>query len=367
MAAELLQSPPQPRQTGLDASPSPLFPVKAGGPSSPTANLKSSATTELFPTTVPSRGRPVQTADGQAPPPPEPVKAEITPGWIMASIPYGLMHLACLGVFWTGISWDAVLVCLASYVIRMFGVTAVYHRYFSHRTFRTSRFFQFLLALLATSSAQLGPLWWAATHRHHHATSDTEIDPHSPRHHGFWWSHMGWFLHPDHRQENHKAIRDYARFPELVFIDRWSLLSPTLLAIATFALGWGLQQAGRPTSGMQMLVWGFFVSTVLLYHGTYTINSLSHVFGSQRFNTGDDSRNNFFLALITLGEGWHNNHHHCQSSCRQGIYWWEIDITYLALALMARLGLVWDLRPVPQSVYQEASRVRSLARRTGPG
>ncbi|MFN6356825.1 MAG: acyl-CoA desaturase [Cyanobacteriota bacterium] len=302
----------------------------------------------------------------QASPPPEPVKPEITPGWILASIPYGLMHLACLGVFWTGISWDAVLVCLASYVIRMFGVTAVYHRYFSHRTFRTSRFFQFLLALLATSSAQLGPLWWAATHRHHHATSDTVIDPHSPRHHGFWWSHMGWFLHPDNRQENLKAIRDYARFPELVFIDRWSLLSPTLLAIATFALGWGLQQAGRPTSGMQMLVWGFFVSTVLLYHGTYTINSLSHVFGSQRFNTGDDSRNNLFLALITLGEGWHNNHHHCQSSCRQGIYWWEIDITYLALALMARLGLVWDLRPVPQSVYQEASRVRSLVGRAGP-
>ena len=149
---------------------------------------------------------------------------------------------------------------------------------------------------------------------------------------------------------------------ELVWIDRWSLVSPTLLGIATFGLGWVLQQAGHNTNPMQMLVWGFFISTVLLYHGTYTINSLSHVFGSQRFHTGDDSRNNGLLALITLGEGWHNNHHHCQSSCRQGIYWWEVDITFLALSVLAKLGLVWDLRPVPQSVYDQADR-EALARR----
>jgi stearoyl-CoA desaturase (delta-9 desaturase) len=291
-----------------------------------------------------------------------PVKPEITPGWILASFPYGLMHLACLAAFWTGVSGDALLVCLASYAIRMFGVTAGYHRYFSHRTFRTSRFFQFLLALLATASAQLGPLWWAATHRHHHASSDTEHDPHSPRHYGFFWSHMGWFLHPGNRRNNQAAIRDYARFPELVFIDRWSLISPALLGTATFLLGRVLAEAGRPTSGAQMLVWGFFISTVLLYHGTYTINSLSHVFGSQRFETGDDSRNNLLLALITLGEGWHNNHHHCQSSCRQGIYWWEIDITYLTLLVLAKLGLVWDLRPVPAKVYAQAAERRHSGR-----
>ncbi len=295
-------------------------------------------------------------------PPGPPVRAEINAAWIGASIPYGLMHVACLGAFWTGTSVDALVVCFLSYVVRMFGVTGSYHRYFSHRTYRTSRFFQFLLALLATSSAQLGPLWWASTHRHHHAVSDTEEDPHSPRQHGFFWSHMGWFLHPDNRLQNYDAIRDYAKFPELVWIDRWSLVSPTLLAIATFGLGWVLQQAGHNTTPMQMLVWGFFISTVLLYHGTYTINSLSHVFGSQRFNTGDDSRNNPLLALITLGEGWHNNHHHCQSSCRQGIYWWELDITFLALSVLARLGLVWDLRPVPQSVYDQADR-EALARR----
>ena len=291
-----------------------------------------------------------------------PVKPAITTGWILASIPYGLMHLACLGALWTGVSGEALLVCLASYAIRMFGVTAAYHRYFSHRTFRTSRVFQFLLALLATSSAQLGPLWWAATHRHHHASSDTEQDPHSPRHYGFFWSHMGWFLHPDNRRDNHAAIRDYARYPELLFIDRWSLISPALLGFATFALGRVLAEAGRPTSGAQMLVWGFFISTVLLYHGTYTINSLSHVFGSQRFDTGDDSRNNLLLALITLGEGWHNNHHYCQSSCRQGIYWWEIDITYLTLLVLAKLGLVWDLRPVPAKVYAQASETRRSGR-----
>ena len=291
-----------------------------------------------------------------------PVKPEITQGWILASIPIGMMHLACLAAFWTGVSGDALLVCLASYAIRMFGVTAAYHRYFSHRSFRTGRLFQFLLALLATSSAQLGPLWWAATHRHHHANSDTEQDPHSPRHYGFLWSHMGWFLHPGNRRDNLAGIRDYARFPELVFIDRWALISPALLGTATFALGRVLAEAGRPTSGAQMLVWGFLISTVLLYHGTYTINSLSHVFGSQRFETGDDSRNNLLLALITLGEGWHNNHHHCQSSCRQGIYWWEIDITYLTLLVLAKLGLVWDLRPVPARVYAQAAEAQRSCR-----
>jgi stearoyl-CoA desaturase (delta-9 desaturase) len=169
---------------------------------------------------------------------------------------------------------------------------------------------------------------------------------------------MGWFLHPNNRRDNLEGIRDYARFPELMLLERWSLISPALLGIATFALGRVLAEAGRPTTGSQMLVWGFFISTVLLYHGTYTINSLSHVFGSQRFETGDDSRNNLLLALITLGEGWHNNHHHCQSSCRQGIYWWEIDITYLALLVLARLGLVWDLRPVPAKVYAQAAAAR---------
>lgn len=264
------------------------------------------------------------------------------------------MHLACLGVFWTGVSFDAVLICFLAYVVRMFGVTAGYHRYFAHRAFKTSRPFQFFLALLATSSAQLGPLWWAATHRHHHSSSDTVQDPHSPRHHGVLWSHMGWFLHPNHRKANHNAIRDYAKFPELVFIDKWSLISPTVLAFSMYGLGYLLEQLGRPTSPMQMLIWGFFISTVLLYHGTYTINSFSHLFGTQRFVTGDDSRNNPLLALITLGEGWHNNHHHYQSSCRQGFYWWEIDITFITLSLLSSLGLVWDLRPVPASVYAEA-------------
>jgi len=279
---------------------------------------------------------------------------EINSGLIIATIPYALVHLACLGVFWTGVSFDALFVCFLAYVVRMFGVTAGYHRYFAHRAFKTSRPFQFVIALLATSSAQLGPLWWAATHRHHHSSSDTVQDPHSPRHHGFLWSHMGWFLHPNHRKPNHNGIRDYAKFPELVFIDRWSLIAPIVLAFSMYGLGYFLQQLGRTTTPMQMLIWGFFVSTVLLYQGTYTINSLSHVFGSQRFATGDDSRNNPLLALITLGEGWHNNHHYYQSSCRQGFYWWEIDITYMTLVLLSKLGLVWDLRPVPASVYAAA-------------
>lgn len=336
---------PQPLRPGVGPGTVPFNPVEARGSS-------------IGIPPVHNREEPLTLSEG--------VKAEITQGWLLAGIPYALMHLACLAVFWTGVSGDAVLVCLTSYVIRMFGVTAAYHRYFSHRTFRTSRFFQFLLALLATSSAQLGPLWWAATHRHHHAFSDTEQDPHSPRHHGFLWSHMGWFLHPGNRRDNLRAIRDFARFPELVFIDRWCLITPTALAVGTYALGWVLEQAGRPTSAMQMVVWGFLIPTVLLYHGTYTINSLAHVFGSQRFATGDDSRNNWLLAFITLGEGWHNNHHHCQSSCRQGFYWWEIDMTFWGLTLLSRLGVVWDLRPVPQSVYREAASL-DLRRRGHAG
>jgi stearoyl-CoA desaturase (delta-9 desaturase) len=300
--------------------------------------------------------KPARFAKPSQDPGPRPaVKPAISSGFILASVPYAFMHLACLAVFWTGVSADALLVCFVSYAVRMFGVTAAYHRYFSHRSYKTSRVFQFLLALLATSSAQLGPLWWAATHRHHHATSDTQADPHSPRHYGFLWAHMGWFLHPGNRHDSHTVIRDYAKYPELVWIDRWCLITPALLGLATYGLGVALQSAGRPTSGAQMLVWGFVVATILLYHGTYTINSLSHVFGSQRFYTGDDSRNNPLLAMITLGEGWHNNHHRYQSSCRQGIYWWELDITYLVLQLLARLGLVWELRPVPQSVYAEAA------------
>jgi stearoyl-CoA desaturase (delta-9 desaturase) len=236
------------------------------------------------------------------------------------TIPFVLVHLACLGALWTGVTVQALAVCAVLYVVRMFGVTAGYHRYFSHRSFKTSRAGQFVLAWLAQSSAQRGAMWWAAVHRHHHLHSDTEDDVHSPRHRGFLYSHVGWVFDRRHEDTDVEAVPDLARYPEMRWLDRFQLVPAIVLGVACFALGgWG------------MLVVGFFWSTVLLYHGTFFINSLAHVHGSQRYVTGDDSRNNWWLALITLGEGWHNNHHAYQRSTRQGFRWYEIDPTYFAL------------------------------------
>jgi len=270
-------------------------------------------------------------------------------------IPFVLMHLACLGVIWVGVSPVALASAAFLYVIRMFAITGFYHRYFSHRSFRTSRLLQFLFGVLGASSVQRGPLWWAAHHRHHHAYSDRPEDPHSPGQQGFLMSHMGWFLTRGGFRPDMTRVRDLERYPELRWLDRYDIAIPVLLALGLFALGGWLERAypALGTSAAQMLVWGFFISTVVLYHATYTINSLCHVFGSRRYNTGDDSRNNPWLALITLGEGWHNNHHHYPSSVRQGFYWWEVDITWYLLKAMSWFGLVWDLKPIPASVRED--------------
>ncbi|MBM3756942.1 MAG: acyl-CoA desaturase [Acidobacteria bacterium] len=233
----------------------------------------------------------------------------------------------------------------ATYSIRMFGVTAGYHRYFSHRSYRLGRVGQFLMAFLAQTSGQKGVLWWAAHHRDHHRHSDTERDIHSPRQRGFWWSHVGWILSNVHDAYEPKKVADLAKFPELKWLDRHHWI-PTVIFAAFILL----------TGGAAAFVWGYVLSTVLLYHCTFAINSLAHIFGTRRFETPDHSRNNWLLALITFGEGWHNNHHFSMGSCRQGIRWWEIDITYWALKLMAVLGLVRDLRPfrIPVARAQEA-------------
>lgn len=272
-------------------------------------------------------------------------------------IPFIGMHVACAAVVWVGWSWTAVGVAVAGYLIRMFAITGFYHRYFSHRAFKTSRFMQFVFAVMGSSAVQRGPLWWASHHRHHHRHSDTPLDVHSPHQHGVLWSHMGWFTARSAYVANLEAVPDLARYPELRFIDRFDTLVPVLFAglltLAGFLLGTFAPSLG--VTGPQLLVWGFFVSTVALYHGTYTINSLSHLIGSRRFKTGDSSRNNFVLALITLGEGWHNNHHYYPGAVRQGFYWWELDITYYVLWVLKKVGLVWDLNPVPTRVYEKAA------------
>jgi len=274
-------------------------------------------------------------------------------------LPFVGMHAACLAVFWVGVSPVAVGVALALYLLRMFAITGFYHRYFSHRSFKTSRVTQFGFAVLGAAAVQRGPIWWAAHHRHHHAHSDKAEDVHSPRQRGFLWSHMGWFLSRRHFAPDLGRVRDLLKFPELRWLDRFDILVPFVLAVGLLALGsWlGHTWPALGTSGGQMLVWGFFVSTVACYHGTYTINSLCHVWGRRRYATNDDSRNNWLLALITLGEGWHNNHHRYPMSARQGFYWWEVDITYYLLRLLAAVGLIWDLKPVPREVREAHTAV----------
>jgi stearoyl-CoA desaturase (delta-9 desaturase) len=273
---------------------------------------------------------------------------------IWGSLPFLLMHLACLFVIQTGVSPVAVAVCLVMYGLRMFGITGAYHRYFSHRSYKTSRAFQFALGWLGTMAAQKGPLWWASHHRRHHGYSDTANDAHSPVVDGFWWSHIGWFLCRKYGDTDVRSIRDLVSYPELRFLNRFHALPPALSAVFMLALGRSLQviAPGANTSAAQMLVWGFFISTILVYHGTFVVNSLAHVFGRRRYPTRDNSHNNMLIALITFGEGWHNNHHYAPSSERQGFYWWEIDISHYILKTLSWLGLVWDLKAPPSRVYR---------------
>jgi len=250
-----------------------------------------------------------------------------------AVIPFAILHSGVLAVFFYPPTLPLLALMAATYAIRMFGVTAGYHRYFSHRSYRLSRLGQFLMAFLAQTSGQKGVLWWAAQHRDHHRHSDDEQDIHSPQQRGFWWSHVGWILSNEHDGYEPKKVADLAKFPELKWLDRHHWV-PTV-GFAAILL----------TGGVAVFVWGYVVSTVLLYHCTFAINSLAHIFGSRRFETPDHSRNNWPLALITFGEGWHNNHHFFMGSCRQGIRWWEIDVTYWVLKLLAALGIARDLRP----------------------
>jgi stearoyl-CoA desaturase (Delta-9 desaturase) len=272
-------------------------------------------------------------------------------GYLRATtILFCAVHIVALaGILYLGWSWFWAAVALGVYFVRMVVVTAGYHRYFAHRAFKTSRVFQFLLAIGAQSAAQKGVLWWASHHRYHHKHSDAEKDVHSARQRGFWYAHVGWLFNPEWSDTHWALVSDLARFPELRMLNRSSthFLPAVVLALTCLALG-----------GLNGLIWGFFVSTVLLWHGSFSINSLAHIFGSRRYQTNDDSRNNLLLALITTGEGWHNNHHHYQSSARQGFRWWEIDVTYYCLRALAALGLIWDLRQPPSEPLAGAAPAR---------
>ncbi|MDX1660648.1 MAG: acyl-CoA desaturase [Gemmatimonadota bacterium] len=266
------------------------------------------------------------------------------------AIPFLLVHLASLGVIWSGMTWEAAILCVGLYFGRMFAITAGFHRYFSHRSFDTSRVFQFVLAFLSQTSLQQGVLWWSAKHRHHHKHSDTFEDVHSPGLHGFFFAHVGWIFAKKRGQADYSLVKDLERYPELVWLDRHKHFPGVLLAIVCFLV------AGWPG-----LFVGFFLSTTLLYHGTFAINSLAHTFGKQRYLTGDDSRNSLLLALLCMGEGWHNNHHYYQVSTRQGFRWWEIDPTFYILKGLSLVGVVRNLREPPSEVVRGERRLSRRA------
>jgi stearoyl-CoA desaturase (delta-9 desaturase) len=282
---------------------------------------------------------------------------------IKQEIAFTIVHLIPLLAIWTGATLFDWAMCFALYFIRMFWVTGGYHRYFAHKTYKTSRVFQFIIAFMAQTSAQKGALWWAAHHRHHHRHSDTPKDPHSMKLYGFWYSHVGWIIGPDYKETDFKTIGDFAKYPELVWLNKHYLVPPTTLALVAMALG-GYFNGGDVMLmfthfGFSSLFIGFFLSTVFTYHGTFTINSIMHKFGKQRYDSGDESKNSLWLALLTLGEGWHNNHHYYESAARQGFFWWEIDITFYILKVFSWLGLIRDLRGVPNHIKYSKNKAHA--------
>jgi stearoyl-CoA desaturase (Delta-9 desaturase) len=259
-------------------------------------------------------------------------------------LPFLGMHAGALLVLTVPFTWEMIAWFVGSYYLRMFGVTGGYHRYFSHRSYKLNRFWQFCFAFLAQTSGQKGALWWAAHHRDHHLYSDRKEDLHSPVHEGFWWSHLGWILSDEYDSYDPKRISDLSKYPELRFLDRFHLLPFFAYAGVIYLVGGG-----------DAFIWGFLAATVALYHGTFLINSLSHIWGTRRFATPDESRNNFWLAIVTMGEGWHNNHHYFMSSTRQGIRWWEVDMTYYILKLLSWVRITRDLRPFRSGGDEQAA------------
>ena len=262
------------------------------------------------------------------------------------SAPFIAVHFTPLLVLFTGVTAKALVIGAVTYLVRMFAITAGYHRYFAHKTYRLGRVPQFILAFVGETAAQKGVLWWASRHRDHHKYADTARDPHSPQK-GFWWAHVGWIMSGRYSHTEYDNIQDFAKHKELVWLNEHDWLPPWILGVGCFLVG-----------GWSGLVVGFFASTVLLWHMTFSVNSVAHVWGARRYGTGDTARNNPAVAVLTLGEGWHNNHHHYPASARQGFYWWEVDVSYYALRVGKLLGIVKDLREPPPAV-KTARRIRS--------
>ncbi len=217
------------------------------------------------------------------------------------------------------------------------GICLGYHRFLTHQSFKAPRFVGYLLATLGCLANQGGPIAWVATHRYHHANSDQPEDPHSPVVNGFWWAHMGWALHDNALLDDFRSYRrlalDLAKDPYLCFIDRTHWIWSWLLAVPLFF--WG---------GWSAVLWGIFFRSVFVYHCTWFVNSATHRWGYRNYETGEGSRNLWWVALLAYGEGWHNNHHAYQRSARHGLRWWEMDLTYLTIKAMSWLRLARDIQ-----------------------
>ena len=262
-----------------------------------------------------------------------------------------LFHVGALGVVFTGASTVAVVSALVYYLIRGFGITGGFHRLLAHRSFTASRPVQFLFALTGSLAIQGGPLWWVAHHRAHHRYTETDRDIHSPKTKGFWRSHIGWMFSPASFNENGAGARDLHRIPELKFLQRNYAFIALGQGVVIYAYGALLARffPELGTSGLQMLVWVYFIGTVALWHATFMVNSVCHTWGARPFDAGDASTNNWLVVVLALGEGWHNNHHKFANSARHGLRWWEVDMTWIALRVLNALGIVRDLKlPHPQ-------------------
>lgn len=270
---------------------------------------------------------------------------------------FWIVQASALLVFAVPCSAGLIALWAVSHFLRAIGLTLAFHRYFAHRAFQMHRAARFVWAFIGTAAMQKGPLWWAGHHIHHHKYADREGDPHSPMVSGIYYAHIGWFLNDtkhDKIDATNPVVRDFSKAWEIRLLSDYFFVPPLLLALTLFLVG-----------GLPWLVWGFCLPTVTLAHSTFAINTVNHLFGSRRFDTIDESRNNPLTALFAVGEGWHNNHHRFQRAARNGFYWWEFDPTWYVIKLMSFVGLAWDLQPVPERIYAEARETKARRARQG--
>ncbi|HEY3826486.1 MAG TPA: fatty acid desaturase [Bryobacteraceae bacterium] len=252
-------------------------------------------------------------------------------------IAFGLLHVGALAALFM-FSWRNFLAAVFIYWIATgLGISMGYHRLHTHRGYKCPLWLEYFFAVCGTLSLEGGPIFWVAVHRIHHQKSDQSGDPHSPRHGGFFWSHVGWIMFGEGNHSNTRMLSKYA--PDLakhrfyVWLNNWHWLPLAVLGVILLAIG-----------GWPLMLWGVCVRTVFGLHATWLVNSATHMWGARRFATRDDSRNNWWVAAITFGEGWHNNHHAHPTSIRHGLAWYEIDHSWILVNILKRLGLAYDLK-----------------------